>query len=220
MPKELPKPIKLLLDPMERISEVLFGLVMVLTTTCSFSIGGGGRTEVRQMLIGALGCTLAWGIVDAVMYLMDRFSAHGREIVALRAVQRAASPSEAHRVIAGAMPLLLALVTSPEALEDMRQGLDKLPEPLDHPNLSKDDWLAGGRVFLVVLAATLPVALPFVFVDDATRAVRVSNGTAIVMLFLTGYAFGYYAGYRPWRMGLGMVLVGSAMVGLTIALGG
>ena len=68
MPKELPRPIKLLLDPMERISEVLFGLVMVLTTTCSFSIGGGGRTEVRQMLIGALGCTLAWGIIDAVMY--------------------------------------------------------------------------------------------------------------------------------------------------------
>ena len=54
------------LEPMERISEVLFGLIMVLTYTCSFSVAGAGREEVRTMLIGALGCNLAWGLIDAV----------------------------------------------------------------------------------------------------------------------------------------------------------
>jgi hypothetical protein len=54
---------KRFLDPMERISEILFGLVMVLTVTCSFSVGGGGRTDVREMLIGTLGCNLAWGAI-------------------------------------------------------------------------------------------------------------------------------------------------------------
>ena len=49
------------LDPMERISEVLFALIMALTFTCSFSVAEAGREEVRAMLVGALGCNLAWG---------------------------------------------------------------------------------------------------------------------------------------------------------------
>jgi len=44
-----------LLDPMERIAEVLFGLIMVLTVTGLLSIAQAGRGEVRTMLIGARG---------------------------------------------------------------------------------------------------------------------------------------------------------------------
>jgi len=97
--------------------------------------------------------------------------------------------------------------------------LTQLPEP-DRPRLTREDWLAALGVFLLVLGATLPVVLPFLFVAEPTRALRISNGIAIVLLFLTGYVFGRYAGYYPWRMGLGMVFVGSAMVVMTIALGG
>ena len=49
------------LDPSERIAEVLFGLIMVLTFTGSLSIADAGANDVRVMLIGALGCNLAWG---------------------------------------------------------------------------------------------------------------------------------------------------------------
>jgi hypothetical protein len=58
---------KHLLDPTERLSEVLFGLIMVLTFTCSFSVATAGRADVKNMLIAALGCNLAWGIIDAVL---------------------------------------------------------------------------------------------------------------------------------------------------------
>ena len=51
-------------------------------------------------------------------------------------------------------------------------------------------------------------------------ALRVSNAIAIVMLFLTGYAFGRMTGRRPWLVGIAMVAVGSALVGMTMALGG
>ena len=81
---------KRLLDRMERISEVLFGLIMVLSFTCLFSVADAGHSEVRKMLIGALGLNLAWGIIDAVFYLMGRLSEHGHNILALRAVRRAA----------------------------------------------------------------------------------------------------------------------------------
>ena len=52
------------------------------------------------------------------------------------------------------------------------------------------------------------------------HALRASNAIALVMLFLCGYWLGRYAGHRPWRMGFAMVVVGSVLVALTIALGG
>src|SRR5215831_21123601 len=108
--QEASKPVKRFLDPMERISEIIFGLVMVLTVTCSFSVGGGGRTEVHQMLIGTLGCNIAWGVIDAVLYWLACFHAHGQKIMALRTARDAESPQKAYRVIAEALPPLIASV--------------------------------------------------------------------------------------------------------------
>jgi hypothetical protein len=65
--ESLTNPHERALGPVERISEVLFALIMVLTFTCSFSVADAGREEVRTMLLGALGCNLAWGIIDAVL---------------------------------------------------------------------------------------------------------------------------------------------------------
>jgi VIT family len=218
--REASKPIKRFLGPMERISEILFGLVMVLTVTCSFSVGGGGRTEVHQMLIGALGCNVAWGVIDAVLYWLACFHAHGQKIMALRAAREAENPDEAYRVIADALPPVLASVTTPAEFEAIRRKLQQLPEPPQRPLLTKDEWLAGLGVFLLVVVATLPVVLPFLFVHDPTRALRISNGIAILLLFLTGYVYGYHSGHRPLRSGLIVIVIGAAMVGMTIALGG
>jgi VIT1/CCC1 family predicted Fe2+/Mn2+ transporter len=86
--------------------------------------------------------------------------------------------------------------------------------------LQKSDWRGALAVFLWVFVTTLPVALPFVFMDDVTWAMRVSNVIAIVLLFLTGYAFGRCAAYNPWRTGLAMVVLGVVLVVVTIMLGG
>lgn len=220
MPEETSKPVKRLLDPIDRISEILFGLVMALTITCSFSVGGGGRTEVHQMLIGALGCNVAWGAIDAVLHWLACFHAHGQKIVALRAVRDAENPEKAYSVIVEALPPLIASVMTPVEFEAIRQKLRDSPEPPQRPRLTKDEWLGGLGVFLLVVISTLPLVLPFVFVHDPTRALRISNGIAVLLLFLTGYVYGYHTGHRPLRSGLIMTIIGGAMVGLTIALGG
>src|SRR5215468_7841899 len=95
---------KRVLEPIERISEVLFGLIMVLTFTCSFSVAESGKAEVRAMLLGALGCNLAWGIIDAIMYLMGSLADRARSIATLRAIRKAANPEQAQRLIADALP--------------------------------------------------------------------------------------------------------------------
>src|SRR5512134_976507 len=95
---------KRVLEPHERISEVLFGLIMVLTFTGSLSVAEAGRSEIRTMLIGALGCNLAWGLIDGIMYLMACLSDRAQRIRTLLGVRKAANPEAAHRVIAAALP--------------------------------------------------------------------------------------------------------------------
>jgi VIT1/CCC1 family predicted Fe2+/Mn2+ transporter len=75
-------------------------------------------------------------------------------------------------------------------------------------------------VFLWVFAVTFPVAIPFIFMAEVARAMRVSNAVAIVLLFLCGYAYSRVVGSRPWLTGLAMVVLGLVLVGITIALGG
>jgi hypothetical protein len=211
---------KHLLDPMDRVSEVLFGLIMVLTFTGSFSAAQAGRADIREMLLGALGCNLAWGIIDGVMYLMACLSERGQEILTLHAVRRARVAPEAHRAIAGAMPEGIADVLQASELETIRQRLIQLPEPPAHPRLHKEDLLGAFAVFLWVFVSTFPVVIPFIFMRNAMLALRISNGIAVAMLFLTGHAFGRCVGVRSWLLGISMVLLGCALVGLTIALGG
>jgi hypothetical protein len=205
---------------MERLSEVLFGLIMVLTFTGSLSVAEADRAEVRTMLIGALGCNLAWGIIDGILYLMSCLGEQGRGIRTLWAVRKAAAPEDAHRAIAGALPPSVAGVLGPDDYESLRRKLVQLPEPPSSPRIAKDEWLGALAVFLWVFGATFPVAVPFIFVEDIAVALRVSNAVAIVLLFVTGYSFGRCAGYHAWWTGLAMVLLGVALVGITIALGG
>jgi hypothetical protein len=208
------------LEPGDRVAEVLFGLIMVLTFTGSLSVADAGRDDVRTMLIGALGCNIAWGVIDGILYLMACLSDKGRDLRALRAVRKATAPEQAHRLIADALPPIVAATLGPAEYESVRQKLVQLPEPPSRPRLKKTEWLGGLAVFLWVFVTTFPVSIPFIFMHSVERAMRFSNGIAIALLFLTGYAFGHIAEYHPWLSGVAMVVLGTALVGATIALGG
>src|SRR3954466_11376062 len=101
-----------LLDPIDRISEVLFGLIMVLTSTNTLSVATAGRAEIGAMILGALGCNLAWGIIDAALYVMGCLNERGRELLMLRALRQPVSPEEAKRLISDSLPESLAAVLS------------------------------------------------------------------------------------------------------------
>jgi len=208
------------LEPVERIAEVLFGLIMVLTFTGSLSVAEAGRDDVRTMLIGALGCNLAWGIIDGVLYLMGCLAEQGRNLITYQAVRREAEPAKAQRLIAGALPPLIASVLQPAELETMRQRLQQLPEPPSRARLGMSDGKGAVGVFLLVFLSTLPVAVPFAFIPSAMTAMRVSNAVAILMLFFAGAAYGRCVGRSPWGFGISMVVLGILLVALTMALGG
>jgi hypothetical protein len=220
MPNESIRSSKHVLEPIDRISEVLFGLIMVLTFTGSLSVAEADWGEVRTMLIGALGCNIAWGIIDAVLYLMGCLAEKGRGLMLFRAVRKSTDLQKAQRLIADALPPVVASVLQPAELEAMRQRLQQLPEPPDHVRLRKNDCLGALGVFLLVFLSTFPVVIPFIFIQNAGLALRVSNVIAILMLLVTGYAYGKCVGRQPWLMGISMLVLGGVLVGLTMVLGG
>jgi hypothetical protein len=198
---------------------VLFGLIMVLTFTGSLRITGADHDSVRTMLLAALGCNLAWGIIDAVMYLMAILSERSHNLLLLRQV-RGAGPEKGRQLIGQAMSSDLAAVITDTEVEAIRQRFIQLAEPARHARLHFYDYRAAAGVFLLVFLSTFPVVLPFLFISRPGLALRVSNLVAIIMLILTGYAYGKNAGRRPLRVGFWIVLIGLGMVALTVALGG
>ena len=148
------------LDPMERISETLFGLIMALTFICSLGVATGANVNIQTLLIGALGCNLAWGIVDGGLYLLARINDRGDKILTLRAIRQAPDPETARRVIADAMPPELAALLPPEQLDLMRQKCDSGP---NRPAIEGSPSATGPErwVFAVKLPFDLPGRNPF-----------------------------------------------------------
>jgi hypothetical protein len=208
------------LDPIDRNAEILFGLFMCLTFTGTLSVASAGGEDVRTMMIAAIGCNTAWGMVDGVMYLLRTLVERNRRLNLVRAVRGAADAGGARNLIAAELEPLFVRGIGPEGLDRIRAEVIALPAVPPRARLTWRDFRAAGLIFLLVFLSTFPVVLPFMVFDDLQRAMRVSAAIAIAMLFLCGYNWGRYAGVRPVRVGLVMVVVGVVVEAAVIALGG
>jgi hypothetical protein len=208
------------LDPIDRYAEVMFGLLMVVTFTGTVSVATAGHNDVRTMLIAAIGCNIAWGFVDAVMYVLRNIIARGREAVVERAIRSALNPEEGHRLVAEAIGPMAEALDAP-ALERVRQfACGRAAQPAPGPAVTGADMKGAFAVFLLVFASTFPVVLPFVFSADVQFAKRLSAAIAIAMMFRCGQQWGRYAGLKPWRAGLVVAALGIVVEAIVIALGG
>lgn len=208
------------LDPIERVSEVIFGLLMALTFTGSLSVATAGREEVRTMMLTALGCNLAWGLADAVMYLVSTLTERTRNRTLFARLRGATDAATGQGLVQGALPPGLAAVVGREELEALRRRLAELPAMPRQPRLGLDDFKGAVGVFLLLVLATFPVVIPFIVFRDSAVALRASNLVSLGMLFAAGWVLGRYAGGTPWRSGLVMAVTGAALIGAIIALGG
>jgi VIT1/CCC1 family predicted Fe2+/Mn2+ transporter len=208
------------LNPVDRVSEVLFGLIMVLTFTGAISVATDGRQEIRELLWAALGCNVAWGLVDAIMYLMNIVLERGHSLTVIKRITKSKT-QEASRLILKEeiQPLVAALLTD-EELDRVSDRLKGVPEPSNKHLLTGTDLFAGLQIFLLVFLCTLPVALPFAFFKDVGAAIRASNGVALLLLFIGGYMLAGYAGFSRLTTASIYVIIGVLLVALTMALGG
>ena len=207
------------LDPVERVSEMCFGLFMALTFVGAVSITAPSQDAGRTMLAAALGCNLAWGLVDAVMYLVRTIVARAKRQTLALAVRGARDPAQAIAVLRDALPASLKPIVSDVELEAMRARIASMELP-DRARFNRRDFTGALGIFLIVVSSTFPVALPFVLMGEASAALLVSRALTLVMLFGGGYLLARYAGHSGWEGGLMLVALGVVLTVAIIALGG
>ena len=212
------------LDPGSHMGEALFGLIMTLTFTlgADLVIQEEGREGTRQMLIGILGCNLAWGIIDGVLYVLGCAFERGRVQRIGYEVRKARNPDQARRLVAGELDELLTPLTDPQQRDALYSAIvqrvkteSTLPEPL-----TRKDLLGGLESGLLVFSCSIPAVLPFLVFDQPQVALRVSNTILLALLYYLGYRHARHTLAKPWIAGFVFLFAGLLLVVLTILLGG
>jgi hypothetical protein len=217
----LPPPVREpVLDVVDRVSEMLFGLFMALTFVGAVSVAGRGQDEVRTLFITAFGCNIAWGLVDAVMYLVRTATERGRQLRLVHAVRTAPDEERGRALVRRELLAAFPRATTETQVEAIRARLVELDGVPTQVELDRQDALAALAIFLIVVLATFPVVLPFAFFTEVDTAKWVSRGLSLAMLFAGGLALGRYAGYGSWKAGLLMAGLGTALTVAIVALGG
>ena len=208
------------LDPVYRSSEVIFGLLMAMSFIGSISVATDGQEEVRTLLVAALGCNLAWGLVDAVMHLVGTKTQKRRNFMLVSKLQGGADAATGRALLADEMSAPLAASIGEEGLENLRQRLSATNAPAPKPRLTGRDFGDAIIVFFLVVLSTFPLVVPFMLTDDTARALLWSRLTAVAMLFLAGAMLARYSGGNAFLNGLVMALLGAALMAAIMALGG
>jgi hypothetical protein len=211
------------LDPASRLGEVLFGLIMVLTVTLTAGLMvADGREGVRQLLFAAIGCNVAWGIIDAVMYLMDCITVRRGKVRLVEAVQRAPQAPETLELIQNEIePELQELIDPAEAKALSHSVLQHISQvKIAKKIVTRDDLYGAIACFWLVFISCLPAALPFLVFSQPRLALRVSNFLLIALLFWVGQKWAQYIGANRLAAGSIMVATGLVLVGLAVLLGG
>jgi len=212
------------LDPGDALGEVLFGLIMVL----SFTAGARlllteEQFDSTELVVGAVGCNIAWGVIDAVLFVLGSLFYRSRRARFYRTLKKARDEREALARIQdefGFEDEPIAILPEDRArLHDAILTLTARAAP-PRARLMRQDFPAALLVFLLVSATALPGVIPFLLLNDSNLALRVSNTVLVLLLFLGGYGWGHYTDASPWRVGVAVMVLGIAMVLVAVALGG
>jgi hypothetical protein len=196
---------------------------MVLTVTLTTNLSAkSGTAGVRQLLVAAVGSNIAWGIIDGVMYVMNCMTVRSGKARLVRAVQKTPERGAALEVIRQMVEPWFQYLTSPKDQEAVYEAILKEVAHARPPEtkVTREDWRGAAACFLLVVASCLPAATPFLIFSDPVVALRVSNLLLIAMLFWVGQKWAHHIHANRLLIGLAMVAVGLALVGVAVLLGG
>lgn len=209
------------LDPADSLGELIFGLIMVLTFTLGTRIlEGGEEVNGRTLMIAALGCNIAWGLIDSFLYVLGQVYER-RRLANLAANLRKATPEAARALLAEATGDDLTALADPAARDRFHDAVVAAARRADPPTgLIAEDFRGAVTVFFLVVGTAIPAIIPFLLIADGETALRVSNAVLVALLFVIGWFWGRHVGTRPWQAGLLIMSLGAAMALIAIPLGG
>jgi hypothetical protein len=211
------------LEPTTILNEAVFGLVMALT----FTLGAGlivkeGPDATRELLIGVIGCNLAWGIIDGMILIMGGMLDRSRKSQLIMALQRSEQAEEKLALVRGQVESVIGPYLSEAEREPIYRAITERLKGATPERIcpKKEEVLGAIATAWLVFAASFPAVLPFLFLDDRFIALRLSNALLLIMLFIVGYRWARITNSQPWLVGGALTLTGLVMVLIAIPLGG
>jgi hypothetical protein len=211
------------LSPADRLAEVLCGLIMVLSfTLVAAPQVGEGPEGVRTLLLATIGCNLAWGIIDGVLFVLAAMTQRGQRLKTIQAVKDACDETAAVEIIRNELDARIPEDAPAEIRNHLYRAMVPVIAKIKEPPrlMTGDDFLGGLSILLLEVLCTLPAAVPFLLMNDHWQALRTSNLLLVLLLFAVGYKWGGAAIGRPWTIGLTMLFIGTSLVAVALALGG
>lgn len=220
-----------LVDPVDRLVEGIYSVLIVLTFTLAFDVFQAHTEQganfvsavVFQLFVAALGCAIAWGLIDGVMYVLTSMFERGEQRRLFLAIHDAANEEAGLALLAERLDDTYAeIATTEERNAHYRDLYTRLRNVAPRAvGFKKEDFAGALGVALVAVLAALPVVLPLLLAPiNPLLAVRLSNLAAIGMLYWMGHSWGKHVGGVPWKVGLALMLIGIVMVSVAIPLGG
>src|SRR5262245_51684019 len=167
------------LDPGETLAEVLGGLVMALTFTLGARLfAAGGQFEAHELALAVIGCNVAWGVIDATLFVLNSIFYRSRHARFFRALKSVRSEAEALAAVEEEFGLEdEPFAAQPEDRRRLYQSLLALSaraKPV-RIGLRRQDLVAAFIVFVLVSATAIPGVIPLLLFDDPNLALHVSN---------------------------------------------
>ena len=181
-----------------------------------------GPAGVRQLLLAAVGCNIAWGLIDALMYVMSAVTARARSGMLVDRIRRTADREQALAIAGDEIDARLGALLTPRVRARLAADVIEATRRFEPRAsvLTGADIRGGIACFWLVFASCLPAAIPFLIFSEPITALRVSNALFLAMLFVAGQIWSAYTGTNWVFGGVFAVGLGLIMVLIAILLGG
>jgi hypothetical protein len=210
------------LDPSDRLGELLFALIMVLSITLGVGLATDAGGSASDLVWALLGCNLAWGLIDGCMYIVTQLFDRSSKARLVDALRSSHSEEDEIATVGSVLDDGLTPLTSADERRALYLAIAlRLREvAVPRTRVKADDVYGGLAILWLMVLATVPAIVPFMLIGDRFLAARVSNGLVLATLFAVGYGYGRSIHANPWMLGWSTAVFGLAMVVIVVLLGG
>lgn len=170
-------------------SEPMFGVIMVVCFTSVLrAFPGLAETIIGKVLLTALFCCVAWGLVDGVFYAWEAHYELDKKKKLQAQVRMAADAEKTQGLIEDDLGDTVVDLLDEGDKAQVYQIVQKSVPGVDLGRVSlKEDIITVAIAFGLVVGSSIIVMLPFLVFSPVMRALEISNITGIFLLFFMGY---------------------------------
>ena len=170
-------------------SEPMFGVIMVVCFTSVLRAFPDATDKVVEtILVSALFCCIAWGLVDGIFYAWEAHYLLEKKKKLQAWVQAPKDPKKGRELVEDDLGDTIVDLMDEKDKEQIYQIVEKNVPGVDLGHVSiKEDIITVAIAFGLVVGSSIIVILPFLWFSPVTTALKISNITGILLLFIMGY---------------------------------